>query len=94
MTRNNALGVKKTPQRMCVACKEMKDKRDLIRIVRTPEGKFCFDYTGKMNGRGAYVCNDAACVEKCLKKKLLNRAFGANVEQSVYDALTEEYVGK
>ncbi len=86
--------VRKTPQRMCIVCKEMKDKRSLLRIVRTPEGKYCLDYTGKANGRGAYLCQDGDCVSTCLKKKILNKAFKCNVEQSVYDALLEEYERK
>lgn len=95
MTKNNSSEtVKKVPQRMCVVCKEMRDKKSLMRIVRTPEGEYKLDYTGKLNGRGAYICADKDCVEKCLKKRLLNKAFKTNVEQSVYDALAEEYAAK
>ena len=82
---------KKTPLRMCIVCKEMKTKNELIRIVRNPEGEFLFDKSGRANGRGAYVCAEGECVEKCLKKKLLNKAFKKNIDQSVYDKLSEEY---
>ena len=82
---------KKTPLRMCIACHEMKDKRDLIRIVRTPEGEITFDFTGKKNGRGAYLCADIACVEKCKKGRLLSKTFKQNVDVEVYDKLIEEF---
>ncbi len=81
---------KKTPLRMCIACREMKDKRELIRIVRTPEGEITLDFTGKKNGRGAYVCADKACMEKCRKSKILSKAFKQNVDSDVYDKLVEE----
>lgn len=65
---------KHKPQRTCVACREVKDKRDLIRVIRTPEGKVVVDPTGKANGRGAYLCRQASCWEKSLEKNLLGRA--------------------
>ena len=65
---------KHKPQRTCIACREIKDKRDLIRVVRTPEGKVILDPSGKANGRGAYLCRQASCWEKSLHKKLLVRA--------------------
>jgi len=94
MANNEPVSVKKVPQRMCIVCKEMKDKKSLLRIIRTPEGEYRFDKTGKANGRGAYVCDDINCVEKCLKKKILNKAFRDNIDQKIYDALAEEYAGK
>jgi len=65
---------KHKPQRTCIACREVKDKRELVRIVRTPEGKVVVDPTGKANGRGAYLCRQASCWEKSLEKNTLNRA--------------------
>lgn len=81
------MAVKKTPMRMCLACREMKSKRDLMRIVKSPEGHIFIDDTFKANGRGAYLCNDAACIEKCVRQKLLNKQFECAVDEEVYEAL-------
>lgn len=81
---------KKTPERMCIACKSMKDKRELIRIVRSPEGEISLDFTGKKNGRGAYICPDGDCIAKCKKGKLLNKTFKCAVDDEVYDRLSKE----
>ena len=83
---------KKVPMRMCVACRTMKPKRELMRVVRPPEGEeakpaLLLDATGKANGRGAYLCADAACVERAQKTRALERALGCPVEASFYDAL-------
>jgi predicted RNA-binding protein YlxR (DUF448 family) len=82
---------KKTPQRMCIACREMHDKNDLIRIVKSPEGVISLDFTGKKNGRGAYVCAKKECIEKVKKGKMLSRNFKMAVEDSVYDDLIKEF---
>lgn len=82
---------RKTPLRTCIACKQMKDKSELIRIVRSPDGDMFFDRTGKANGRGAYVCDDPDCVAKCLKKRLLNKSFKTEVSDEIYKKLSEEY---
>ena len=63
-------------------------------MVRTPEGEIVFDRTGKQNGRGAYVCDAVECVEKCLKKRLLNKVFRTEVPVETYEKLSEEYGGK
>jgi hypothetical protein len=65
---------KHKPQRTCIVCRETKDKRELIRVVRTPEGNFMIDPTGKANGRGAYLCRQASCWEKGLPKQRLAQA--------------------
>lgn len=65
---------KHKPQRTCIACRETKDKRELLRVVRTPEGNFIIDPTGKANGRGAYLCRQASCWEKGLQKQRLAQA--------------------
>ena len=83
--------VKKYPQRMCIVCRQMVDKSQLLRIVKTSDNDFFIDRTGKANGRGAYVCNNAACMGTCLKKKTLNNAFKCNVPTEVYEKLAEEY---
>ncbi|MBR1968685.1 MAG: YlxR family protein [Clostridia bacterium] len=84
---------KKIPMRTCIACRENKPKRELIRVVKFGD-EIKLDKTGKMNGRGAYVCNDKECVEKIKKQKLLNRAFSMQVPDSVYDAIMEDFLGK
>lgn len=80
---------KKVPMRTCIACKAVKPKKELVRVVKFGE-EVSLDLTGKKNGRGAYVCNDKACFQKLKKGKLLNRAFSCPVEDGVYDALLEE----
>ena len=81
---------KKTPQRRCVACRSMKDKNELIRIVKNKNGEISLDATGKAQGRGAYICKDLSCLLKAEKSGALNRAFSANVDSSVYEKLKEE----
>ena len=66
--------MKKVPMRMCVACREMKPKKELIRVVRTPEGEIVADETGRKNGRGAYLCRAEACFNKAIKTRALERA--------------------
>ena len=88
---------RKVSMRMCVVCREMKDKRSLLRVVRTPEGEVKIDPKGKMSGRGAYVCADPKCRAKCAKTKFLNKLFGVPVPDGIYAELTgrtEEPDGK
>ena len=75
---------KNIPMRMCVACREMKPKKDMIRVVKTADGEIYADPTGKAAGRGAYVCGAEECMKKLNVKKLLNRAFSTNVSAEVY----------
>ena len=79
---------RKIPMRMCVGCREMKDKRDLIRVVRSPEGEVSLDPTGKKNGRGAYLCKDTECMKKALKQRQLERQLEVTLSQEVMDGLT------
>ena len=79
--------------RTCIACKTAKPKKELIRVVKFNE-EISLDKTGKLNGRGAYVCNDEQCIAKLKKQKLLNRAFSCQVEDSVYDKIMEDFLGK
>lgn len=81
---------KKVPQRQCVGCREMKEKRDLIRVVKSPEGEISLDFRGKKPGRGAYVCPAAECLKRARKSRALERAFSAQIPAEVYDALEEE----
>ena len=78
---------KKIPMRQCVGCREMKEKRQLIRVVRSPEGEVSLDFKGKKPGRGAYVCPDPACLARARKSKALERAFSAALPPEVYEAL-------
>ena len=82
--------VKKIPQRKCVGCEEMKAKKELIRIVRIPEGAIELDLTGKKAGRGAYVCPDKDCITKAYKGHRLERALEKQVGDEVYKKLLEE----
>ena len=76
--------------RMCVGCREMKEKRDLIRIVRTPEGDAVLDPTGKKSGRGAYVCRRAECLQRAIQQKQLERQLEITLTQDITEALTGE----
>ena len=81
---------KKIPMRMCVGCREMKDKRELIRIVRTPEGAAALDPTGKLSGRGAYVCRQAECLKRSIKQRQLERQLEITLTPEIGEALTAE----
>lgn len=78
---------RKIPQRQCVGCRIMTDKRELVRIVKTPEGEIVLDTTGKKSGRGAYVCRNPECLRKARKSRALERAFETAIPAEVYDAL-------
>ena len=84
------VSTKKTPQRQCIGCGEMKNKRELIRILKTPEGEFTLDATGRKNGRGAYLCPSMDCLKKALKGKGLERSFKMAVPKEVYEVLEKE----
>ena len=81
---------KKIPLRQCVGCGEMKGKKEMIRVIKTPEGEICLDATGKKNGRGAYVCKSAECLKKARKNKGLERSFKMQIPKEVYETLEEE----
>ncbi len=82
---------KRIPLRMCVSCKKMMPKNELLRIVRTPDGDYKLDTVGKVAGRGAYICDDPACIELCNRKKLLNKVFSADIPAEIYQKIGEEY---
>ena len=84
---------KKIPTRMCIACREMKPKSEMTRVVKNADGEIFADPTGKAAGRGAYVCSNPACLKLLEKKKLLNKAFSADVPQEVYLGLEEDARG-
>ena len=78
------------PQRKCAGCGELKDKKELIRVVRTPEGEFRIDTTGKAAGRGAYIWRKKECLEAAKKNHGLERSFRQKINNEVYDRLAEE----
>ena len=78
---------RKIPQRQCLGCREMKNKKDLIRVVRSPEGEISLDFKGKKPGRGAYVCPEAGCLAKAKKSRALERAFSTQIPAEVYELL-------
>lgn len=85
--------VKRKPQRTCLGCRTSKDKNELIRIVRSPEGTVSCDLTGKANGRGAYICPDSACLAKAVKSHALSRALKTEIPEEVISRLTREIGG-
>ena len=78
---------RKIPQRKCVVCGELKDKTDLLRIVKNKEEGILIDESGKKNGRGAYVCKSKACIEEALRTNKLNRVFRTEVPEELYEEL-------
>lgn len=83
---------RKIPLRKCVACQEMKPKKELIRVVRTPEGQILIDLTGKKSGRGAYLCGQGACFKLAKKSKAFDRALKQNVSPEIYDQLEQDFI--
>lgn len=81
---------KKMPLRKCIGCQEMKNKKSLIRIVKNKEDEFFVDLTGKMNGRGAYICPTKECLSMAIKNKGLERAFKCQIPSEVYEQMQEE----
>ena len=81
---------KKIPQRQCMGCRERKNKRDMIRVVRQTSGDVTLDFSGKVNGRGAYVCPDPECLKKARKAKSLERSLETPIPEEVYDRLEKE----
>ena len=84
---------KKIPMRQCLGCREAKPKKELIRVVRSPEGQISLDFKGKASGRGAYICHDPQCLKKAIKSKALERAFSTQVPPEIYDKLNQEMEG-
>ena len=82
--------IKKIPMRRCVGCMEQRPKRELIRVVRSPEGEISLDTTGKKSGRGAYLCPDPACLAKARKARRLERALECEIPDEVYERIEKE----
>jgi len=85
---------KKIPIRQCAACRQHKEKTQLARIVRTPDGQVVYDAKGKVSGRGAYICKDTACLEKVIKTRALSRALETEITQEIYDTLRQQMEGE
>ncbi|MDD7517042.1 RNase P modulator RnpM [Ruminococcus flavefaciens] len=81
---------KKTPMRMCLGCGEMKPKKELIRVVKSPEGEISLDFKGKAAGRGAYICRSTDCLEKARKARRFEKSFSCRIEESVYEVMMNE----
>lgn len=85
---------RKIPLRQCIVCRELKEKREMLRIVKNSEGLIFLDFSGKASGRGAYVCDSAECITKLKSKKMLDKAFSCRVDEKVYASVEEEYFGR
>ena len=81
---------KKIPQRQCMGCRERKEKREMIRVVRTPEGAVNLDFGGKLNGRGAYLCPNPECLKRAIRSKALDRSLEVTIPEEVYARLEKE----
>lgn len=82
--------VKKIPMRMCLGCSEMKPKKELIRVVKSPEGDISLDTTGKKSGRGAYICPDSECLRKARKAGRFEKSFSCRISEEVFDSMERE----
>ena len=81
---------KKVPMRQCISCRGMRTKKELLRIVKTPEGDVLYDDRGKVSGRGAYICRNAECYRLARKAKRFERAFSVKISEELYNAMEEE----
>ena len=85
---------KKIPLRQCIACRELKEKKAMLRVVKNADGVIFIDFSGKAAGRGAYVCDNPDCVKKLRAKRMIDRAFSCRVDDRVYASIEEEYFGR
>ncbi len=85
---------RKIPLRMCIACRELMPKQEMLRVVRNGEGEIKLDFSGKLPGRGAYLCNKEECVKKLRKARLLHKTFSADVSEEVYERIEEEFLAE
>lgn len=85
--------MKKIPLRRCLGCYESKPKMELCRVVRKTDGEICIDKTGKINGRGAYICHNIECLEKAIKGKKIEKEFETTISSEIYDCLRRELIG-
>ena len=90
--------MKKLPQRTCMGCNLKKDKKELIKIVKNSKGEIKLDITGKMEGRGTYICNNEECLNKVIKNKRINKVFEKEITKEIYEKIKEyinggEFIG-
>lgn len=81
---------KKIPMRMCLGCNEMKPKKELIRVVKSPEGDISLDFTGKKSGRGAYICHNTECLIKAKKARRFEKSFSCKIDDTIYEVMADE----
>ena len=81
---------KKIPTRKCVGCGEMREKKDMIRVIKTPDGEICLDTTGRANGRGAYICNSAECLKKAVKNRGLEKSLKTQIPGDILEQMNKE----
>ena len=81
---------RKIPERQCIGCGEVRPKKEMLRVVRSPEGEISIDFTGKKSGRGAYLCPSDKCLKKAIKSKKLSRSLSADIPDDIYDVLAGE----
>ena len=85
---------KKIPMRMCLGCNEMKNKREMIRVVKSPEGEISLDFTGKKSGRGAYICKSRECFGKARKARRFEKSLSCKIDDSVYEVMEHEFTAE
>ena len=83
---------KKIPLRQCIGCNEMREKKEMLRILKTADGEIVLDTTGKLNGRGAYLCKNDECLKKAIKHKGIERSFKMQIDKTVYEKLEKEFL--
>lgn len=93
MEGKNGVRARKIPMRQCTGCGERKEKRELIRVIKTPEEEITVDFTGKKNGRGAYICNSIECFKLARKRKSLDRSLKTTIPDEIYEKLEKEMIG-
>ena len=93
MGAKNTMRTRKVPMRQCTGCGECKEKKELIRVIKTPEDLSEIDFTGKKNGRGAYICNSVECLKIAEKRKSLERSLKVTIPAEVYKELEKEMMG-
>ena len=81
---------RKMPERQCLGCNEHKPKKEMLRVVRTPEGEIVLDFTGKRSGRGAYICHNVSCLKKARKSKRIENNLGVHITDDIYDRMESE----
>lgn len=89
-TPKNSIPRKKIPERQCMGCREKREKRELLRVVRSPDGEISIDFTGKKSGRGAYICKNTACLKKAKKTGILARQLSCEISDEIYAELESE----